>query len=94
MAPHHHIYAIIEERFLVKNENVVKFGIVNDISKLGNAYVVGVIYIKSHNVDVAKASLLSAARSMFTPTSYGDDYFIGERGDMLDLINKIAMEYM
>jgi len=51
MAPHHHIYAIIEERFLVKNENVVKFGIVNDISKLGNAYVVGVIYIKSQNVD-------------------------------------------
>ena len=89
----HYVYGTIEDRFIKSGESVVKFG-VDSIDAIDlNQFMIGMIIVKSTDIDDIKASLLGLAKSRFTPTSYGDDYFIGDRGDMLDMMQSIAKKY-
>ena len=89
----HYVYAIIEERFIKSGKVVVKFGIGSRDSIDQSSFMIGMYNIKSTNIEDANASFMMAAQSILTPTSYGDDYFIGDRRDMLDIMLLIAKKY-
>ena len=71
----------------------MKFGVGSRDVIDQNAFMIGMYNIKSTNIEDANASLMMAAQSILTPTSYGDDYFIGDRRDMLDMMLLIAKKY-
>ena len=92
----HYVYAIIEKRFIKSGEVVVKFGVGSRDAIDQSALMIGMYTIKSTELELiedANASLLMLARSMLTPTSYGDEYFIGDHRDMLDMMLIIAKKY-